>query len=283
MRNSKSLLPDLMKRITLKESEAEIRTIAEQLIESICGLSHAELLMGKPVTNEAKDRLYEAIVRINQSEPVQYVLNEAHFFGRKFYVDPSVLIPRPETEELVVLILDRVDRKVQHQRIVDIATGSGCIAITLGLELPQAETWGTDISEPALKVATRNAATLGSGAQFVKHDVLGSELPIANVDILVSNPPYIAESEMAAMDRNVLDYEPHHALFVHDSDPLVFYNAIAQRSTQALVPGGLVAVEINARYGKAVASAMEACGLRGVEVFKDIAGKDRFVVGYKGN
>lgn len=283
MKNSKSLLLDLIGRISLQESESEIRTIATHLMESICGLTPAELMAGKPVSGSDEMKLHDAMARINRYEPLQYILNEAYFFGRKFYVDPSVLIPRPETEQLVALIIDRVDHTSRSRKIIDVATGSGCIAISLDLELPDAEVWGTDISDPALIVARRNAATLNSAANLVLHDVLADELPVNEVAVVVSNPPYIAESEKKTMGRNVLEHEPHLALFVSDSNPLVFYDALASRSLKALIPGGLLAVEINERFGTGVAALITDAGFRGVELLKDLAGKDRFVLARKGS
>jgi release factor glutamine methyltransferase len=281
MKNSKSLFLDLIGKVSLNESEEEIRAIVRHLIESICGLSVAELMTDKAVSESDEMRLHEAVARINRHEPLQYILNEAYFFGRKFYVDGSVLIPRPETEQLVSLIIDRAERTSRAQKIIDIATGSGCIAISLDLELRVAETWGTDVSDEALVVARRNATSLNSDTNFLLHDILSNELPANEVAIIVSNPPYIGESEKEAMARNVLDHEPHLALFVPDSNPLVFYDAIGTRSAKSLAPGGLLAMEINERFGNEVAALMTACGFQRVELLKDISGKDRFVMARK--
>jgi release factor glutamine methyltransferase len=281
MKNSKSLFLDLIGKVSLNESEEEIRAIVRHLIESICGLSVAELMADKAVSESDEMRLHEAVARINRHEPLQYILNEAYFFGRKFYVDGSVLIPRPETEQLVSLIIDRAERTSRAQKIIDIATGSGCIAISLDLELRVAETWGTDVSDEALVVARRNATSLNSDTNFLLHDILSNELPANEVAIIVSNPPYIGESEKEAMARNVLDHEPHLALFVTDSNPLVFYDAIGTRSAKSLAPGGLLAMEINERFGNEVAALMTACGFQRVELLKDISGKDRFVMARK--
>ena len=281
MKNSKSLLMDLIGRISLNESDAEKRSIAAYLMESICGLTPAEVMTTHAVSASDEVKLNEALDRINRSEPLQYILNEAWFYGRKFYVDPGVLIPRPETEELVALILKRTERKDKTPRIVDVATGSGCIAISLALEVRGSETWGTDISDAALRVARRNAASLGSGTQLLSNNVLVDPLPVGDVGIIVSNPPYIAQSEMKGMDRNVLDHEPHLALFVPDNDPLLFYRALAKQGMHAMIPEGMLAVEINARFGREVAAAMTHAGLQRVELLKDIAGKERFVIARK--
>jgi len=281
MKNSKSLLLDLIDRIGLNESGAEKRSIAVHLLESICGLTSAEAMTAQAVSPADELKLNEAVARINRFEPLQYILNEAWFFGRKFFVDPAVLIPRPETEELVAMILERVDRAHQSQRVVDVATGSGCIAITLALELRRSETWGTDVSDAALRIARQNATSMGSRTQMISHNVLGDSLPMQDVAVLVSNPPYIAEIEMKSMDRNVLEHEPHLALFVPDNNPLLFYHALASRAKEALVAGGLLAVEINARFGREVASTMADAGLQRVELLRDLAGKDRFVIARK--
>jgi release factor glutamine methyltransferase len=281
MNNSKSLFRDLITAIKLQESESEVRAIVTTLMESICRTTAASLMAGKSVNPEEELKLHHAVARVNRYEPLQYVLNEAIFFSRKFYVDPAVLIPRPETEELVELIIKRTSGVSTRQRIMDVATGSGCIAITLALELRNAKTWGTDVSDAALVVARRNAELLQSQTSLIAHNVLTTDLPVSDLDILVSNPPYIADSEKQLMDRNVLDYEPHLALFVPDSQPLIFYEVLARRGLMSLRPGGLLAVEINERFGRAVADVMSRAGLIGVEVLQDLAGKDRFVFARK--
>ncbi|MEJ1239044.1 peptide chain release factor N(5)-glutamine methyltransferase [Chryseolinea sp. T2] len=283
MKNSKSLLLELVDEISLEESDPEKRAIATYLMESICELSPADLLSGKTVPARLEAKLHEAVKRINLHEPLQYVLHEAHFFGRKFYVDPAVLIPRPETEELVGLILDHVGRDVRDQNIVDVATGSGCIAITLAIELPNMRCWGTDISKEALAVARRNGASLQANVNLVQNNILTDALPVHDVAILVSNPPYIADREKLSMQRNVLEHEPHLALFVPDNNPLLFYEAIATHGVRSLIEGGLLAVEINERFGNEVAALMANAGLQHVELVKDLAGKDRFVFSRKGH
>jgi len=282
MKNSKSLLSELIDGISLKESEEEKRAIAMYLMESICELSHTDVMSGKTINARLESRLHDAVRRINLNEPLQYIIHEAHFFGRKFYVDPAVLIPRPETEELVALVLDRLDRKVHDHNIVDVATGSGCIGITLSLELGQGTFLGTDVSKDSLAVAKRNAKFLGAKIDLSLHNVLSHNLPVSDVTVLVSNPPYIAESEKGSMQLNVLEYEPHLALFVPDNNPLMFYEVLATRGVQSLRTEGLLAVEINAKFGREVATLMTNAGLQHVEILKDLAGKDRFVFSRKG-
>lgn len=269
-----------MRRITLDEGER--RAVASQLLESLCGLSPAEQMTPRTIGQEELKRLNEAIVRINRHEPLQYVLGEAYFFGHRFYVNPSVLIPRPETEELVELVSKEL-RSVPTLRMADIATGSGCVAISLQLALGAAEVWGTDISAAALQVAERNARTLNSTARFVQHDILGDDPLPGELAALVSNPPYIAESEKYTMERNVVDYEPHLALFVPDEDPLKFYRALALRGKHVLVDGGLLAAELNPTFGRHVAGLMTDHGYLDVKLLKDLAGKDRFISARKGH
>lgn len=281
MTNSKLLFAELTKKITLDESDGEIHAIVAHLLESVCGPAALRSVGGVTVNDAQVRELGAAVARVNRHEPLQYILNEAWFFGRRFYVDPSVLIPRPETEELVSLVLDRADEPHRRGQIIDVATGSGCIAITLGLELPGATTLGTDISDRALKVARRNASALVSKTKFVSSDILCEQMPAREVAIVVSNPPYIAESERETMSRNVLEHEPELALFVPDADPLVFYRMLADKSATALIPGGMLAVEINARFGNEVAEIFEQKGLQRVELLRDLSGRNRFVTARK--
>ena len=288
MKNSKALFHDLVEQITLKEDQDEIQGIAFLVLENILGLSRADVLSEKQVSmTDIEGRLSEIIKRINQHEPIQYIFGEAYFFGRKFKVNPSVLIPRPETEELVqVIISEMKERSAQMKvgkdeklRILDIGTGSGCIPISLALEITNAEVFAVDISEEALKVAEQNARHLHADVQFTRMDILKDDIPFHNLDIVVSNPPYIAVSEMKSMRNNVIDYEPHLALFVEESDPLIFYKMIATKLKSVLKSGGLLAVEINERFGKEVADVLKKNDFHSVEIIKDIAGKERIVKG----
>jgi release factor glutamine methyltransferase len=231
------------------------------------------------LTETIQNKLNEIVSRINGSEPIQYVLGESFFYGRIFNVNPAVLIPRPETEELIHLVINFVrglDKK--RRRIIDIGTGSGCIAITLALELRDIEVFGTDISPEALVTATANAERLNAKAQFVKHDILNSKLPFS-IDIIVSNPPYIGWDEHSTMSKNVVDYEPKLALFVDGEDPLLFYKAIVIRATESLTPHGLLAVEINERFGQEVKQLFVSNQFYDVEIVQDTFGKDRIVKG----
>lgn len=277
----------MIARISLKENPEEIQTIAYLLLEHFFALSRTDVMLEKaiPYASPAATDLKKAIERVNDHEPIQYVLEQEFFFGRKFHVNQSVLIPRPETEELVRVIMahkGRLESDVEGRplRILDIGTGSGCIAVTLSLELAAAQVFATDISNAALSVASGNADALNARATFVEHNILVEELPFDNLDLVVSNPPYVATGEKAAMQATVTGFEPHVALFVPNDDPLVFYKKIVQKGAKALRPKGLLAVEINEKFGNDVSDLFLQQGFAEVAVTKDISRKDRIVTGF---
>lgn len=204
--------------------------------------------------------------RLLACEPVQYVIGDAHFYGRQFDVTPSVLIPRGETEELVRKVIVALGRDFDGS-IIDVGTGSGAIAVTLALELPKAKVTAIDICECALGVARRNAEKLRAEVEFVCQDVLNA--PYFTHDVVVSNPPYVTNSERDVMASNVLDFEPHKALFVDDEDPLLFYREIARRAQ------GLLFFEINAQFGDQTAEMLNKLGYTDVKVERDIHDRDR--------
>jgi release factor glutamine methyltransferase len=284
MRNSKAVYSEIIAGIRLNEDLDEKRAIASALIDNLFGLSQSEIMLGKPLnwTADIDARVEKSLERINQGEPVQYVTGEAYFFGERFFVDPNVLIPRPETEELVSLIVGRVPsmKKTTSLRIVDVGTGSGCIAVSLARKI-KAEFFATDVSAKALSVAKRNSERHRVDVTFMEHDILKHELPINGIDVLVSNPPYIAASEAGTIKQNVTGYEPHLALFVADEDPLKFYNRIALEGRRVLNPNGLIVFEINARFGKEVAQLLKKTGFTAVEVLKDLSGKERIVKAFQ--
>jgi release factor glutamine methyltransferase len=283
MKNSKVLFQELMSQISLTENKEEIQSLVYLIIEHEFSISRTDILAEKKINISAQQEitLKEIINRVNGHEPVQYILGEAEFFGRKFKVNPSVLIPRPETEELIGVIKSYVAKQKGSLRILDIGAGSGCIPITLALEIKNVQVNSSDISKQALKTARQNAHELNAAVNFIYHDILNEDLPFDQIDIIVSNPPYITESEGLTMEKNVLNHEPHLALFVPDKDPLVFYREIAEKGTKVLTSGGLIAVEINERFGLEVASLLSARNYKDVEVIKDINGKDRIVKGLK--
>jgi len=280
MKNSKTLFQDFVERVTLKENGDEIKSIAYLVFESVFGWSRTDVLSEKMIPENVSGKdLDEIVQRINCQEPVQYILGETSFFGRYFAVNPAVLIPRPETEELVRLVINFVRQTGKvNSWILDVGTGSGCIAVTLALELPNAKIFATDISEDALKVAANNAEKLDAKVEFIKHDIIRSELP-STVDIIVSNPPYIAKSERINMQTNVIGYEPEIALFVDTHDPLLFYKTLVSKAKQSLSTRGLLAVEINERYGNEVHELFQSNGFENIQVVQDLFGKDRIVKG----
>jgi release factor glutamine methyltransferase len=283
MKNSKVLFEDFIQQIALPESREEVESMAYLVFEHALLVSRTDLMTNKPVPIEgAEVKLKEIATRINSHEPVQYILGEAEFFGRTFKVNSDVLIPRPETEELVREALERIPEKHSPAfRILDIGTGTGCIPITIKLERPFAEVMAIDVSENALKVAIDNAEHLRAKVQFAHHDVLSEHFPFYDLDGIVSNPPYIGVSEKISMSRNVLDFEPHLALFVKDDDPLIFYKIIARHASKSLRPAGFLAVEINERFGKEVADVFLQAGFQKVNILKDLSGKNRIVMGLK--
>lgn len=263
--NSKDLFRRMVSSITINESAGEIESIVYLVLHSLFGVRREHIMIDKELTyNEAE--LESIIKRINSNEPIQYILKEAEFCGRLFFVDNNVLIPRPETELLVNEVINFV--KDRPLKIVDVGTGSGCIAVTLACELPEATVIATDVSNAAIDVAHKNSLTFSTFVEFFVNDVLEEELPEA--DVIVSNPPYIAKSESITMAPNVFEHEPHLALFVEDNDPLIFYRAIAKNKAKAIF------VEINERFGNEVKSIFEEQGLKAV-IIKDIDNKDRII------
>lgn len=277
---------EIWHRIATSYEDGEARAIARILIEELFGLSYTDIVCGATDQLSADDtlRLDTAVRRIEQGEPLQHVLGYADFCGNHFGVNASVLIPRPETEWLV----DEGERLMNGasnaassapKRILDIGTGSGCIAISLKLRLGEAYVEAWDISEEALRTAESNAKALKAEVAFCKRDALRAEESIAPWDLIVSNPPYICDSERADMDDNVLLHEPHTALFVPDDDPLRFYRAIARYALRSLSNGGSLLFECNTRYAEATGEMMREMGFEDVTVNDDCFELPRFVKG----
>lgn len=221
----------------------------------------------------AQQRITDLIHRLQRHEPLQYIVGNARFHGHKFKVTPAVLIPRPETEQLVDLIVD--ENKESDLRVLDMGTGSGCIAISLARALKFAQVDALDVSRNALAVARANAEALQVKVRFFESDMLAPQ-PAATYDIIVSNPPYICWSERESMERNVKDYEPGQALFVPDNDPLLFYKAIVPYAKQSLERGGRLYLEINQRFGAEVKRLLDEHGFDEVRIIDDSYGKVRF-------
>lgn len=273
MPNSKELFSELVSRIHLPESKEEIESMVYAILDARFGLSRAEVMSRKEIT--VNGNLDEIIDRLNQFEPLQYVLGESHFYGRRFIVTPAVLIPRPETELLVQHVKEEA---VPGTRMLDIGTGSGCIAVTLALEIPGSEIFAVDISSDAVAVAQENAKQLGAVVHFQQADIFKGLPAYPPLDFVVSNPPYITADEKHSMTRQVVDYEPSGALFVPGHDPLLYYREIARLSKRLLKTGGKVAVEINERFGNEVAALFKLTGYGSVSVYSDLDGKPRIVM-----
>ena len=262
-----------------KETNAIIRAICCEIL----GISTTTYYMKEKVilTTEQEVRLNDVISRLQQGEPLQYIEGKTPFCGMDFMVRSGVLIPRPETAELVDWIVQ--DHTTQIPRILDLGTGSGCIAISLNKQMPQATVEACDISHEALAIARENNEMNGTDVTFFHHDMLDLATPLPlSYSVLVSNPPYIKQSEAADMERNVTEWEPHTALFVPDDDALRFYRAIAKiGQTDTLLPGGHIYVEINQALGKETVELFESYGYKEVTLRKDIYGNDRMVKGVK--
>ncbi|NCT95614.1 MAG: peptide chain release factor N(5)-glutamine methyltransferase [Chitinophagaceae bacterium] len=261
--------------------EREARTITQMVMEYLTGLSRTDQLVRKMevLTASQEASFTKMRTQLLASMPVQYVLGEAWFAGMRFLVNEFTLIPRPETEELVQWMVDTVrENAIQPGRLLDIGTGSGCIPITLAKQLPGWEISAIDISAGAIETAKENARILDARVAFSSMDILdtASQLQLPSYSIIVSNPPYVPLEEKNSMAKHVLDYEPHTALFVPDSDPLLFYRAIAAMALQKLEPGGWLFFEISDAQGLAVVSLLEHMQFR-VECRKDLMGRDRMI------
>ena len=296
---------ELWHRLTHIYDAGEAKAIVRWVLDVRFDMSWTDILCGKVTELSAHDQteLEKIMLRLEKGEPVQYIIGVADFCGRQFHVEPGVLIPRPETEELCRRILasdkhgqTRTVREIPHQsdnevrvcqsqsdaNILDIGTGSGCIAITLALELPDAKVTAWDISDDALRIASANAKALGASVTFQHHDALDSSLftlhsSLPKWDFIVSNPPYICRKEADGMDKNVLGYEPHEALFVPDDDPLLFYRAIARYATLALKPNGKLFFEINPLYADDLTQLLGEMLCYNAEILNDQFGKPRFL------
>lgn len=241
------------------------------------GQDTVEYYLGKgmDLSSNEERHLESILLRLSKFEPIQYIQGHAHFMGRTFDVEPGVLIPRPETEELVELI---IGENTTTTRILDIGTGSGCIAVSLAKALPDATVEGWDVSEQALRVARHNSRRMQANVLFKQRDVLThTPTPDERYDLMISNPPYVTEAEKTSMERNVLDWEPPLALFVPDDDPLLFYRRIATLGQTMLQPGGKLYFEINRAFGRAIVELLKEKGYSRIRLLKDLSGNDRFI------
>ena len=254
-----------------REAQAMIRIICEDVFNY--DQVDMALRQESELPEFAQDRISDIIARLRRHEPLQYIIGSALFHGHRFKVNPAVLIPRPETEQLVDLIID--ENPASDLRVLDMGTGSGCIAISLARALKFPTVDAFDISRDAVAVARENAALLKVKVRLFESDMLSPQ-PSATYDIIVSNPPYICWSEREAMDSNVKDYEPGQALFVPDNDPLLFYKAIAPYAARSLERGGRLYLEINRRFGNEVKRLLEDNGFNEVRIIDDAYGNPRF-------
>ena len=286
----------LQQQLGSTNDASEAAAIAAIAMEHVTGFSRPDRLSktGESLNEQQLNRLTEITRRLSAHEPVQYILGEAPFAGMKLYVDNAVLVPRPETEELVQWIIDDVRAagidvfnkegteadKTTTLKILDVGTGSGCIALALKKTMTKAEVWGCDVSEDGLNVARRNGSELDIRVDFQGINFLdeAQQKFLPTVDIIVSNPPYIPLKDKETMQANVVSHEPHTALFVPDNDPLIFYRAIAHFGKNRLHNGGSIYVEIHEELGAAVKQVFEAAGYTNVVVKKDMQGKDRMVM-----
>ena len=258
---------------------SEASSLTRIILEEFLLIDRTKLVINDEVTlsQENLDKISQVIEKLQAFIPIQYIIGHAPFFGRDFVVTNSVLIPRPETEELVDWIIkDNQD----HVKLLDIGTGTGCIPITIAKETGL-KTYGIDVSDKALEVASKNQEKHGANTEFSHLDILLDSLPFSDLDIIVSNPPYIQEKEKIAMHQNVVDHEPGLALFVPDDRPLMFYEEIADVAQHKLNPSGILFFEINEAFGKEVVKMMEQKGFSGIELRQDLNGKDRMVKGIK--
>ena len=254
----------------------EVQAMMRVIFEDVFNYDQVDVALRQEseLPDFAPECIADIIARLRRHEPLQYIVGKARFHGHQFKVTPAVLIPRPETEQLVDLIID--ENPSSDLRVLDMGTGSGCIAISLARALKFAQVDALDISRDALAVARENAAALKVKVRLFESDMLSPQPP-ATYDIIVSNPPYVCWSERDAMDSNVKDYEPGQALFVPDNDPLMFYKAIAPYAAQSLARGGSLYLEINQRFGNEVKCLLEQNGFDEVRIIDDSYGKPRFV------
>ncbi|MCB0432849.1 MAG: peptide chain release factor N(5)-glutamine methyltransferase [Mangrovimonas sp.] len=277
--------------------EDEVASFFDILLEQYLGIRRIDLILNPnlTITKSEEQPLFEALSRLKLEEPIQYIIGETEFYGLKLKVNKHTLIPRPETEELVDFIIKSVASSVSLQsqprsnkplKILDIGTGSGCIAIALAKNIPGAKVYAMEVSENALKLARENAKSNGVEVTFIHQDILTAShaelFPASQkFGLIVSNPPYVRHLEKVEIKNNVLNYEPHLALFVEDNDPLVFYRAIAQFAVENLTENGQLFFEINQYLGEEMIRLLEGFGFQEIELRKDLFGNDRMLKAMK--
>ena len=260
--------------------EKEIESFFYIILEAFHNLKRVDLVLNPDLELDTIQlSRWEAVLRqLREQKPIQYILGETEFFGLPFYVNENTLIPRPETEELVEWIIkDLKIKKFKDLKILDIGTGSGCIAISLAKNLPNASVFAIDVSEKALVTAKKNAELNDVKVTFIEQNILETEDLNQQFDIIVSNPPYVRNLEKQEIHKNVLDYEPHLALFVEDNDALLFYRKITELAVKNLSERGQLYFEINQYLGKEMVELLEKYNFKNIEIKKDIYGNDRMI------
>lgn len=276
------------KELDILYDREEVDSFFYLLIEEYLGLKRLTLALQPEysITKEEEQPLFEALSKLKLEQPIQYILGKTEFFGLSFKVNEHTLIPRPETEELVAWILRAVSSKSQPLKILDIGTGSGCIAISLAKNLPNSKVYALDVSDEALNVANENARLNDVKIKFLKGNILDRKswnliFEDLKFDIIVSNPPYVRQLEKAEIKNNVLKHEPELALFVEDDDPLIFYKSIAEFAIQRLQNGGHLYFEINQYLGEDTIAMLHDFPLKNIELKSDLSGNDRMVKAIK--
>jgi release factor glutamine methyltransferase len=277
--NIKSLKTHFFSELQTIQEDSEIESFFFILTEFLHNLKRIDVSLHPDfeVSESDLEKWKTIISELKTEKPIQYITGEAWFYGLRFEVNENTLIPRPETEELVEWIVDGLKVKGKGQRVLDIGTGSGCIPITLKKEIPSAFVSAIDISEKALEMARKNAINNKVEINFIHQNILETESLDEKYDIIVSNPPYVRNLEKQEIKRNVLDYEPHLALFVDDSDALLFYRKIAQLALKSLAPNGKLFFEINQYLGNETVELLEQLGFKNIELRKDFVGNDRMI------
>lgn len=280
--DARLLLNHIKQEVSKYYDDGEASSITYLLLEDLFDIHKQDVIIKKPVDLDKghMEKIAATFKRIKSMEPIQYIIGKADFYGRKYLVNSAVLIPRPETEELVDLVIRENQEK--GLKVLDIGTGSGCIAISLRLHLQDAFVYGLDLSTEALKVAEENALQNSASVHLIKKDILKDEIDLEELDVIVSNPPYVRKKESKLMSKNVLKFEPQMALFVPDKDPLVFYKRIIHQAHRLLKDEGKLYFEINEAYGQELKQYMEENSFVDVEIFEDFQGKERMVRGHLG-
>ena len=282
----KAILENFHSELDDNYGKEEVNSFFDLLMENFLGLKRIQLVLNPEyvITNEQKELFLDALVELKNNKPIQYIIGETEFYGLPFKVNENTLIPRPETEELVDWVITSFDKQKEETqfKILDIGTGSGCISISLAKNLPETNVFALDVSKEALQTAKQNAEMNGVEVVFIHDDILNTNFsPLAVFDVIVSNPPYVRNLEKVEIKSNVLDNEPHIALFVDNENPLQFYKAICEFAQNNLKDEGVLYFEINEYLGQEMIQLLKEFGFKSIELKKDLFGKDRMIKGMK--